>query len=200
MSRHDFDKLWIAQSINRAAMARASDAIAKLGSALPCSVVAVTGSMVTVAFEVNAPPFTLPQITIPKAESSWLRSPTQVGDYGLTIPADVHLSAVSGEGGGTVGAAQPGNLSGLVWVPVGSKGFSSVNSNAVFLQGPEGVVMQTQDGGASINIGTTGITLTFGGKVVTLDGSGLTIDGILFDTHKHTGVSIGGSNTGGPTS
>jgi hypothetical protein len=200
MANQGYDKLWIAEAINKVAIARAEEAIQRIGKALPCRVTAVDGTHVTVAFEVNAAPFTMPTITIPKAESPWFRSPTQVGDFGLTIPSHAYLNSVNGQGGASPNLARPGNLSALVWVPVGSTAYGPINNNAIFIQGPEGVVMQTQDGSASVNIGLTGITLTFGGKVVTLNGSGLTIDGILFDTHEHTGVTIGADKTGGPAS
>ena len=197
MANHDFDKLWLSQSLNQTAINRVKEGIGKLGSALPCRVTNVSGSFVTVAFEVNSAPFVLPEITIPKAEGQWIRSPTQVGDFGLTVPADVHLSGIS-EGGATVGLQQPGNLSGLVWVPVAATAFSTVNTNAAYVSGPEGALITTEDGSASIIVGPTGITMTFGSKSVTLDASGFTIDGILFDTHVHGGVSTGGSNTTGP--
>ncbi|MHB1954472.1 MAG: hypothetical protein ACYCOU_12065 [Sulfobacillus sp.] len=44
---------------------------------------------------------------------------------------------------------------------------------------------------ASIKISSTGITLTFGTNSVILDSTGVTIDGILFDTHIHGGVTSG---------
>jgi len=197
MNRGNFQKTPLAPSLNRIAVQNVATQMQKLGKSLPCSVVAVNGSMVTVKFEVNATQ-TLPQITIPKAEGQWIRSPTQAGDVGLTIPADVYLGGISGLGGGVASTAQPLNLTALVWVPVAAKSFSSVNTNAAFISGPQGAVIQTEDGTSSIVVNESGITLSYGGKVVTLNGSGLTIDGILFDTHYHTGVQTGGGNTGGP--
>lgn len=198
MANQDFDKLWFAQSVNQAAINRVSEAVGRLGAALPCSVSAVSGSFVTVKFEVDTSPWVLPEITIPKSEGPWIRSPTQIGDFGLTVPADAYLSHVSGQGGGTPDLKRPGNLASLVWVPVASKTFSSVNTNAALVQGPEGAVIQTDDGSSSVTISKTGITLSFGGNVVTLDASGFTIDGILFDTHVHGGVTTGSSSTTGP--
>ena len=146
MSDQDYDKLWLAQSFNQTAIGRAAEAIQRTGRALPCRVTAISGSFVTVEFEVTTAPWVLPQITIPKAESQWIRMPTQVGDYGMTVPADAYLSGISGQGGGTPDLRQPGNLSALVWVPVAAKGFPSVNTNAAYVAGPQGVVLHTEDG------------------------------------------------------
>src|SRR6185437_12230915 len=72
------------------------------------------------AFEVTSS-ITLPNITIPKAESNWIRMPTQVGDKGWTVPADAYLGAISGLGGGTPTLSRPHNLAALVFVPVSNK-------------------------------------------------------------------------------
>jgi len=52
-------------------------------------------------------------------------------------------------------------------------------------------------GGASVNV--TAPTIALNGQVTQASGS-LSIGGIVFGTHKHTGVQSGASNTGGPTS
>ena len=194
----NYTKRWLQKTSNKQAVTRAKQAIQSTGRALPCRVVSVSGSIVTVAFEVNSTPWTLPNITIPKAESQWIRTPTQVGDFGITVPSDVYLGGVSGLGGGVATMANPGNLSALIFVPIANKAFSSVNPNAAYIAGPEGAVIQTQDGNSSVTVDGSGITMKFGGKTVVLNGSGLTIDGILFDTHKHGGVQTGASETLGP--
>ena len=191
-------RLWLQRSMNRLAVRRAAQAISALGQALPCSVTAVSGAIVTVKFEVNASPWTLPEITIPKAESPWVRMPTQIGDLGWTVPADAYLGGVSGLGGGTADLSAPGNLEALVFVPVSNKTSPPIDQNAAQIQGPNGAIIRTLDGSASVVVNTSGITMTFGTKVVTLNASGFTIDGILFDTHVHGGVQTGGSNTTGP--
>ena len=88
----DFTKLWLQSAHNDLAINRAQEEIKRQGRALSCRVVAVIGAVVTVAFEVDASPWTIPQITIPKAESPWVRMPTQVGDFGYTQPADAYLN------------------------------------------------------------------------------------------------------------
>ncbi len=193
-----FSKLWIQDAQNRTAIERAGRAIQALGRALPCQVVAVSGSIVTVAFQLNSP-WTIPQVKIPKAESPWIRMPTQIGDLGVTMPADAYLSGISGLGGGVADTVQPGNLSALVFVPVSNASNGPIDPNAAQVEGPNGAIIQTTSGiTSSIVVNQNGITLTYGGKVVTLNASGLTIDGILFDAHVHGGVSPGGSNTTGP--
>lgn len=212
-------KLWLQQSTNELAINRASQAIRSTGRALPCRVVAVDGSIVTVAFEIESLPWTIPQITIPKAESNWIRMPTQVGDLGMTMPADAYLGGVSGLGGGVAKLSRRGNLSTLVFVPISHKDSPPIDQNAAQIEGPNGAIVRNTQGtetretidqsGYSLTRGSnsivlddSGITLTFGGKVVKLNGSGLTIDGILFDTHTHEYAP--GSNppapTGGPQS
>jgi len=173
-------KLWLQKTQNDQAINRALQAIEQSGRALPCRVVQVDGSIVTVAFEVDASPWTLPQVTIPKAESQWIRVPTQVGDLGLTIPSDVHVGGVSGLGGGVPKMARDGTLSALLFVPCAAKSFPGVNTNAAYIAGPEGAVIQTQDGTSKIVVNESGITLTFGSISVVLDSSGI---------HQHGAVT-----------
>lgn len=212
---HDYEKQWFGQSLNQVGIARASEATHRLGKALPCVVTAVSGSFVTVAFEVNSAPWTLPAITIPKAEGPWIRSPTQVGDYGLTMPADAYVTAISGQGGGTPDLTQPGNLAALVWVPVASRAFSTVDTTKAFVSGPTGVVMQTEDGHVALTLTEAGLALVINGVTVsTWGGSGLAVVGtvtatgdvvsqsggtnISLTSHVHSGVTSGGSDTGPP--
>lgn len=192
------DQLWLQGTVNRVAIGRVAEAIGRLGKALPCRVTAVSGSIVTVAFEVTSP-WTLPPVTIPKAEGPWIRSPTQVGDLGLTVPADVYLGGVSGLGGGVADMTRRAPLAALVWVPVANVAFPAVNINAAFVSGPAGAVIQTQDGTAKITVAETGITIAFGSKTWTFNAAGMTwSDGYVAETHYHDGVQTGGSNTGPP--
>lgn len=211
----NYEKLWLQDSLNAIAIARATALIENTGRALPCRVEAVNGSIVTVSFQVNSDPIVLPQISIPKAESPWIRMPTQVGDLGVTMPADAYLGGVSGLGGGIPTLDNPGNLSALVFVPVSNANSAPSNPNAAIVQGPDGAIIQTTSGTASsvitntagttitfgsttITINGSEITMTAGGKTVTLNSTGFTIDGILFDTHIHGGVTTGSGVTLGP--
>lgn len=177
-------KLWLQKTQNEQAISRALQAIEQSGRALPCRVVAVNGSIVTVAFEVDASPSSLPQVTIPKGESPWIRMPTQVGDFGVTMPADTHLGGVSGLGGGVPKLAKDGTLSALVFVPISNKNSPPIDQNAAQISGPNGAIIQTQDGTAKIVVNKSGITLTFGSISIVLDSAGI---------HQHGAVT--GDNT-----
>jgi hypothetical protein len=172
----NYDKLWVQKSANQLAINRATQAIQKLGRALPCHVVAVNGSIVTIAFEVNAAPQSLPNITIPKAESPWIRMPTQVGDKGVTMPADAYLGGVSGLGGGVATLTQRANLTALVFVPVSNSNSGPIDPNAAQMQGPNGAIIKTTTGTTSeIVTNQSGTTITFGTTSLTVGASGITM-------------------------
>jgi hypothetical protein len=211
----------LVRSLNQLAQRRALDAIQELGQALPCSVIAVSGSIVTVKFEVQST-YTLPSVTVPKAESEWIRTPTQVGDKGFVVPADTYLGGVSGLGGGTAGLSLQANLSALVFLPVASKSFSaSDDPNAALIYGPNGVVIRTvaKDSVLTVAVGVirlhatsiifdgpvqflnqvsgTGGLIDFGNTNLTTTGT-MTANSVGLTTHHHTGVTTGGGSTGGP--
>lgn len=175
----NFSKLWLQKSQNEGAIKRARLAIENEGRALPCRVVAVDGAMVTVAFEVDSAPLTLPQVTIPKAESNWIRMPTQIGDFGVTMPADAYLGGVSGLGGGTANMARRGNLSALVFVPISNKAAPPDNVNAAQVMGPEGVILRTKDNACSLVLNESGVTITLGGIKLVIDSSGFHFHGAV---------------------
>jgi hypothetical protein len=182
------------------AIGRAMQAIQSMGRALPCSVVAINGSLVTVNFEVLTIG-TLPQVTIPKAESPWYRMPTQVGDVGVTQPADTSLANIDGQGGPipTLGTNY-GNLSTLVWVPVSKVGLTpNPNPNQAWVYGPEGARLSDEAQTASVVASANLVTVTVGGKTWTFGPSGLTMSsGVIVETHIHGGVQTGAGVTGEP--
>ena len=194
-------KLWVQKTTNKAAINRAKSVMQSMGRALPCRVVAVNGSIVTVAFEVNAAPLTLPNITIPKAESSWIRMPTQVGDKGFTVPADVYLGGVSGLGSGTATLAPVGNLAALVFVPVSNKESPPVDQNAAQVQGPNGAIIQTTQGTTSkIVTDQNGTTITYGSNSIVINSSEIVLTaGGSSITINSSGISIQGAVTGNST-
>ncbi|WP_309601114.1 hypothetical protein [Burkholderia multivorans] len=165
----------------------------------------------TVEFEVQGT-WTLPPVTIPKAESPWIRMPTQVGDKGVTMPADAYLGGISGLGGGTADARTPGNLSALVFLPVSNAGSAPDDPNAAQVCGPNGAILRTTEGpmsscvvnqsgvtmeygGASLSLTASGIVMSFGGHTITLDASGLSIDGNSYENHTHGYFPGTGSKT-----
>jgi hypothetical protein len=220
----DHSKLWLQRNLNQTAITRAQQAIKSLGKALPCRVTQVSGALVTVAFQVDASPWTLQPITIPKAESNWIRMPTQVGDLGVTVPSDVYLGGISGLGGGTADMRPRGNLSALYFMPISNANSGPVDQNAAQVQGPNGAIIQTTTGTtSSIVTNTNGTTITFGATSLVINASGitLTVDGQTFtwggsqavstlpikapdvilpngavNEHYHPGVQTGSGNTG----
>jgi hypothetical protein len=186
-----------ARTMNDFAQGKALDAIQLLGKALPASVVAVAGSIVTVKFEV-ASAFTLPQVTCPMFGPEYIRYPTQVGDKGFVVPSDAYLGGMSGLGGGVADLTLPANLSALVFFPIASSRWSATdNANAVVIYGPDGVIIRDTAAGAKITVAPTSITLACGGHTIVINSTGVIIDGKVFLTHEHTGVTTGGSDTGG---
>lgn len=173
MSASDYLKLPVQQSLNAIAVTRAQQEIAKQGKAFPCSVVSVDGAMVTVKFELQTGKLTLPNITIPKLESNWMRSPTQVGDLGITMSADVAISGIAGFGG-TATLAQPGNLGALFFVPISSSTSPPPNQNQAIVQGPNGALIQSADGHTSINLTESEVVITVGGATYTFTASQMT--------------------------
>jgi len=212
----DHAKLWLQSNLNQLAINRATEVMAQRGASLPCHVTAVSGSIVTVAFDVDSAPWTLPEITIPKAESPWYRQPTQIGDTGITIAADVYHGIISGMGGELpkIGVV-PGNFSALIFLPVSNKNTPPSDQDAAIVSGPNGAVLETTVGTvSSVVTNQTGTTITFGGVTLVVNATGITgtigtqhfsltnagffINGLNFGTHHHTGVTIGSGNTGGP--
>lgn len=206
------------QSLNMTADARVANAMQLLGKALPCEVVSVQGQIVTVSFQVDLP-WTMPQIAMPIHGSEYFRSPTQVGDKGICISVDYNIGAMSGLGSGVAVDVQPGNLSSLVFIPIGNTAFFAVNPNVATLYGPAGVTLRTVDGTVTVNLTQTGVTIGLGTSSVQVTSSevsmsqgsssiavtaaGIAINGVLtingqaFLTHEHSGVTSGTANTGG---
>lgn len=173
----NYAKLWLQNSLGQLAIKKARQQIENTGNCLPCRVTAVNGSIVTVEFEVQSE-WTLPPVTIPKAESPWIRNPTQVGDKGITLPADVYLGGISGLGGGTADFSQVGNLSALVFVPVSNSGSPPIDQNAAQIQGPNGAIVRTTTGTTSeIVTDQSGTKITYGSVTVVINSSGVKITG-----------------------
>jgi hypothetical protein len=193
--RLDGIKTPFADSINRVAQQRAIDAMVDLGQELPCHVIAVSGQLVTVSFDVITTQ-TLPDITIPIATSKYDWLPIQVGDRGVTRAADVDISAVSGQGTGTARLDQiPANLSALVFAPVANATWTVPDPTQRVVQGLGGVLLRDIAGTASINVQSGVITLTTGGHTLVINSTGIILDGKVFALHEHTGGTIDG-NTG----
>jgi hypothetical protein len=180
---------------------KARDEIAKLGQALPGHVLAVSGAIVTVAFDVKG--MTIPQVTMPLFGPEYIRYPIEVGDKGVAFPASVYLGEVSGLGSGSASRTQA-NLSTLVWFPIANKKWTAVNPLALTLYGPDGVVLRDTNSDtvatltpAAFSVSAqTSISLSAGGHTVVISAAGITIDGIVFALHGHAGVTVGTGVTG----
>jgi hypothetical protein len=199
----DYTRKPLARSLNVVGSNRAADAIQRQGKSLPARVDAVVSSgIVTVSFAVNASPFTLPQVTIPIVGSEYVRLPIQVGDTGMVISADARLGGVSGLGGGTPDLTQPGNLTALAFVWLGSTGWSETDDpNALVLYGPNGAVIRTTDGASKITVDAAGTVID--GEQVTINATRIDLNGDVYingqryTLHKHSGVQPGGGQSGG---
>jgi hypothetical protein len=153
--------LWTQNALYAMAKAAALEAIQSQGGlALPCKVIALnpnnpaTGdplgySFVQVQFEVNVPytkpdgtmgTYQLPPLILPKAEGQWVRSPTQVGDFGVTQAVDTSHGGVTGMSAGVSNTGtQYGNLSTLVFVPVPNTSFGPPpDPNRAWVNGVKG--------------------------------------------------------------
>lgn len=196
MGRSDnSQKTPIYQTLTSFGRKMALDQIQLEGKAFPCEVVAVEGAIVTVQFLVNSP-YLLPQVTIPKAESPYFRMPTQVGDLGYAAAADVRLGGVSGLGPGTADLSRPGNLTALVFVPLSNAASPPPNQTQAVAQGPGGFLGQTMDGTVKVDVTETSISLTVNGNGIIITAAGVSILGIDWLTHNHSGVESGGDVTG----
>jgi hypothetical protein len=167
---HD-EQLWSQPNLNKVAQNRAADAIQQTGRALPCTVTEVNGALVTVQFDVIAP-FTLWPLTLPKNEAPWARMPTQIGDRGMTQPADTLISTAAGISSGLPDVTVTyGNMSTLVWTPV-----ANVNSpptpdpNKYWTNGPNGAIVGSTDQSVQIVFDKTlqTVTITCGEQTIVL--------------------------------
>ena len=187
-------------SLTELSRRKAADAIQGLGKCLPCRVVAVSGQIVTVAFDADSTPFTLPAVTIPIATLKYIRWPIQIGDLGITVPADVRINSVTGLGAGTPDMSTPSNLGALVFLPTANKGWStSDDPNAVVIYGPNGAVIRDAAETNKIVLTPEGITITMTSGSVTVVGGDVIAEGVSLKNHVHSGVTRGGSDTDAPT-
>jgi hypothetical protein len=202
MPSNDNNTLWFQRSLNKQSANQARMAIARTGRALPCVVTAVNGSLVTVSFQVqSSQPYTLPQLTLPKAEGPWIRSPTAVGDYGITISADTSIGGINGAGAGVAQVSTNyGNLSSLVWIPVASSAFPAApNANQAWVNGPAGAILSDEAQTASVTVSANLVTIKAGGSTWTFAPGAFTLStGIIAESHQHGGVASGSSDTGPP--
>lgn len=197
----DHLKTPLVKSLSGFAEKKINDAFQLTGKGLPCSVVSVSGAIITVKFEVQNIPFTLPQVTIPLFGPEYIRYPIRPGDKGAVVPFDAYLGGMSGLGGGVADLTQRANLSSLVFLPIGNKLWTSVDPNAVTIYGPNGVVLRDTGSNSIITLTPSSITivapnqiqLKTGATTMTLTPTGWSItgtNGSLSDGSHTTSVAL----------
>ena len=186
-----------AQSMDAAIYARIQKTINRLGYALPCTITAVNGPIVTVQIDVQDGVHTFPPVKCPVSNSKYVREPYQVGDTGCVFPVGVYVGGVSGLGGGNANGVEQGNLSTMMFFPTGSTGYTSADPNKVVMLGPGGAQTGQIGGTAQIIHDSNGITITGGNILIT--GGNVTVDGpITLKDHIHSDVTVGTSQSGPP--
>lgn len=157
---YDHLKTPLNRNLNDWATKRIQDAIQTNGGAIPCSVVTPMGPTVLVNFDVNGAPFVLPNVEVSVSMFQYARPPIQAGDMGEVIWSAVPNGAVTGLGSGTPGLlARGGNLSSLIFVPVGNKGWSaSDDPNAYVIYGPTGVILRTSSSSQKLTLNASGVS------------------------------------------
>lgn len=173
------------------------------GYELPCIVkeISADGLFVTVDFAVAQGQFPLPTITIPIAESEYVRLPIQVGTVGVTKKIDVNIQNISGQADGVAGYTNYGNLDAvLCFVPISnSKLFpSNEDINSLWLYGPNGVKIQdlqvsggTQTSNSSVTLTPNDIVIKYGlTETITMSAIGTVINSGLLSSIVMTAESI----------
>lgn len=161
----------------------------QFGLVLPCRVTEVNGAIVTVNFEIETGNQTFAPVTCPIAESTYVRLPVQVGDFGIVMSANVRLGGISGLGLGKAPLGNPSNLGSMVFVPIGNKNWSAVDPNAVNINAPNGAVIRDTNNNTTITLTPSAITIDRGSSHIVINDSGVTID------NPNTGVTINGNLT-----
>ena len=165
------------------------EGLSGLGQVYPCTVksVGVDGAgntVVTVNFEVNpvsstGTKITLPEVTMPIAESKYVRLPVQVGDQGIAVAASVRIGGITGLGTGLAPLAPASNLGALVFLPVSNTAWTTLDPNAVVISASNGAIIRTDDGKAVVTIADDKITVAYQTINFVIDGSKVTINGNL---------------------
>ena len=164
-----------ANSINNFTDRKLADYQQGLGQVLPCRVTKVEGAIVTVNFEVlPGNKITLPPVICPIAESTYVRLPVQVGDYGIVMAADTRLGGISGLGLGKAPLTHASNLGALVFMPIGNKNWTAVDPKAVNINAPNGAVIRDTNNNCVITLTPTGVVTTIGGTTFTINGTEVT--------------------------
>ena len=154
----------IGKSLNQLATQQALNRIHETGQHLPASIVKRKGTIATVKFEVGGG-YNLPNVTLPLANSQYAQEPLQTGDKGYVVAGATGIGNVDALGPTAApGLAKPGNLSALVFHPIGNGTWTPpTDQNAHLTQGPTGTVAQDLNAKTQIKTNpTSGVTLGAG--------------------------------------
>lgn len=162
------------------------------GQVYPCSVLSVDpiNAIVTVNFEVDTEGlFTFPQVTCPIIGSKYIRIPVQVGDTGICISASTQIGNITGLGSGLPSLIPPSNLGALVFVPIGNSNWTTTDLNSIVITSPNTTAIAT--------IGNDKIELAYGSNTITINSTGISINGNVnvTGTITSTGDMTAGSVT-----
>jgi hypothetical protein len=134
-------KFHFGQQLSEAARGGAEAMISLLGKSLPASIESVNGSMAKVRIEINSD-FVFPLIEVPIVGSQYVRAPFQKGDKGAVISIDASIAAMIGMSNTAADLGEPGNISALVFIPLGNAGWVSVDSKTLVLTGLTDVMLR----------------------------------------------------------
>lgn len=191
-------KLPFGQALSAFTANQTDSGIQSRGRAWPCYVTGVNGSIVTVKFAITTNE-TVPEVTVPVFGPEYIRYPIQLGDKGFVVPADVSLRDMSGLGVGVPDFSNPGNLTALVFMPIGNANWFDVNGQYLVMYGPEGVILSTKNMDCTLTLTHTGITINLNGGNLTVNNGNTTMNGNLTVNGLITGTQgfniSGGSTT-----
>lgn len=121
---------------------------------MPVQITKMDKSFVYAGFQAQNGIYTTPAMRMSQAYSKYAREPTQVGDFGYAVPADLYMGGVDNYGDGTANYRSRGNLSTLVFHPVSTEKFpDNVDYNQYTLTGgPNGVMIRSADTYTTIEI------------------------------------------------
>lgn len=158
-------KLPIYSSLIETARKASTRAVHMDGRSMPATVVSVSGSIATVNFELESD-FTIPQIAVPIFGAEYIRQPIQKGCKGVVIASDYYLGAMSGLGPGRATLPKRGNLSNLVFFPIGNSGWEGVDPDTLTMYGVSGVkILDKLDGSSYVEVEEGAITLESAGSI-----------------------------------
>ncbi len=122
---------------NQTARDQARGRVHNVPKRLPVSVVSIdkTNSIITLKFETDGLPYTLPNVTVPLTGPEYIRYPikpqmmmqgqTTPGDFGFVTSADTNIGNMSGLGpSAPANFTQPTNLASLIFTLMGNKNWT----------------------------------------------------------------------------